>query len=89
MSERGDRTLYWQLAYLAENFDFNDPEDAWAKREYKHIKELLGIPKYHSSNTKAKKDSYDSVKELFEDNYHENPTYETSVNDGTKVKQDE
>jgi len=42
-----------------------------------------------SSNTKAKKDSYDSVKELFEDNYHENPTYETSVNDGTKVKQDE
>ena len=55
MSERGDRTLYWQLAYLAENFDFNDPEDAWAKREYKHIKELLGIPKYHSSNTKANK----------------------------------
>ena len=43
----------------------------------------------HSSNTKAKKDSYDSVKELFEDNYHENPTYETSVSDGTKVNQDE
>ena len=40
------------------------------------------------SVTTRKKDSYDSVKELFEDNYYENPVYETSVNDGTKVNED-
>ncbi len=44
MSDEGERRLYKDLAYLAENFDFNDPEDAWAKREYIHIKNLLGIP---------------------------------------------
>ena len=38
--------LYKQLAYLAENFDFNDPEDAWAKKEYKQLKKALGIPTY-------------------------------------------
>ena len=29
-----------------ENFDFDDPEDAWAKREYREIKKQLGTPTY-------------------------------------------
>jgi hypothetical protein len=40
------KELWRQLAYLAENFDFDDPEDAWAKREYKQIKKQLDIPSY-------------------------------------------
>ena len=38
------------------------------------------------STPKAKKDGYESVQELFEDNYHEGPTYETSVSDRTEVE---
>ena len=40
------KELYHQLAYLAENFDFDDPDDAWAKAEYKQLKKQLGIPSY-------------------------------------------
>jgi len=43
--------LYRQLAYLGENFDFNDPEDAWAKEEYKQLKKVLGIPNYRKRKT--------------------------------------
>ena len=48
-------------------------------------KKIIAV-RVHSSDTKAKKDSYESVRELFEDNYHEDPTYETSVSDGTEVE---
>jgi len=39
------RRLYKDLAYLGENFDFNDPEDAWARKEYRRIKKILGVDK--------------------------------------------
>ena len=50
MTNEGERRLWKQLAYLAENFDFDDPEDAWAKREYKQIKKLLGIQTIRKRN---------------------------------------
>ena len=50
---KGDKShLYRQLAYLAENFDFDDPEDAWAKEEYKQLKKALGIPNYSKKRRK-------------------------------------
>ena len=53
MTDEGERRLWKDLSYLAENFDFNDPEDAWAKREYKRIKEMLGIPTYRKKKRKS------------------------------------
>jgi len=48
-----DKTaLYRQLAYLAENFDFNQPEDRWARDEYRQITKLLGIPEANRKNRK-------------------------------------
>jgi len=46
MTDKHKQRLYRQLAYLAENFDFNDQDDAWAKKEYRQIKRQLGIPNY-------------------------------------------
>ena len=45
--KREERTrLFRRLAYIAENFDQNDPEDAEMWTEYKEIKKQLGIPNY-------------------------------------------
>jgi len=49
---KDNKELWRQLAYLAENFDFNDPEDAWARREYREIKKHLGIPNYSKKRRK-------------------------------------
>lgn len=46
MTKSDKSHLYSQLAYLAENFDFDQEEDRWARDEYRRIKKALGIPIY-------------------------------------------
>lgn len=61
MTGKSNSHLYKQLAYLAENFDFNDPEDAWAKKEYKEICKALGITK---ANNKKRREELARRREL-------------------------
>ena len=52
MNRETEKVLYHQLVYLAENFDFNDPEDKWARDEYREVVKMLGIPEYNKENRK-------------------------------------
>ena len=45
VKEMKRNSLYRQLTYLAENFDFTQPEDYWARDEYKRTKKALGLDK--------------------------------------------
>jgi len=45
VKEMKRNSLYRQLTYLGENFDFTQPEDYWARDEYNQIKKTLGLDK--------------------------------------------